>query len=54
MLGKDERYKAETVLMLQRVLFSLRPLTPEELFFVVVTEVAPHLLGPWDRPQITS
>jgi ankyrin repeat protein len=54
MLHKDERHKAETVLILQWVLFSPRPLTPEELFFGVTIEVAPQLQGPWDRSQITS
>jgi hypothetical protein len=48
-LGKDKRHKAETVLTLQWVLFSTRPLTPEELFFSVT-----QLKGPWDRSQITS
>ena len=54
MLGRDETHKAETVLMLQFVLFSVRPPTPEELFFGVMIEVAPQLGGPWDQTRIMS
>ena len=54
MLGRDDANQPETVLMLQLVLFSPRPLTLEELFFGVTAETAPQLSGPWDPDRITS
>ncbi|KAL9067842.1 MAG: hypothetical protein Q9157_006683 [Trypethelium eluteriae] len=44
MLAKDETHKAETVLMLQWVLFSPNPLNPKELFWAVMTKAAPQLI----------
>jgi ankyrin repeat protein len=53
-LGDNEADKAETVLMLQWVLFSRQPLTPEELYIGAVTEAAPKPQGPWDRSRVTG
>ncbi|KAI9686132.1 MAG: hypothetical protein M1822_003787, partial [Bathelium mastoideum] len=54
MLTKDEVHKADTVLMLQWVLFSDRPLKPVELFCAVITKVAPQLVETWDSTKLTE
>ncbi|KAL9068418.1 MAG: hypothetical protein Q9157_006508 [Trypethelium eluteriae] len=54
MLAKDETRKAETVLMLQWVLFSSQPLMSEELFIAAMMEVAPRLIEPWNPTRITN
>ncbi|KAI9652510.1 MAG: hypothetical protein M1821_008374, partial [Bathelium mastoideum] len=54
MLAKDQTHKAETVLMLQWVLFSPRPLQPEELFCAVMTKIAPELIELWDPAKFTD
>ncbi|KAL9062649.1 MAG: hypothetical protein Q9157_008738 [Trypethelium eluteriae] len=54
MLAKDQTHKAETVLMLQWVLFSPRLLRPEELFCAVMTKIAPQLIELWDPIKFTD
>ena len=54
MLAKDGTRKDETVLMLQWVLFSPRPLKPEELFRAVMTKINPQLIEPWDPAKLTD
>ncbi|KAI9685964.1 MAG: hypothetical protein M1822_003947 [Bathelium mastoideum] len=54
MLAKDGTRKAETVLMLQWVLFSPQPLTSKELFIATMIEVAPQLIEPWNPTRVTD
>jgi ankyrin repeat protein len=54
LLSKDSSNKHETLLMLQWVLFSRRPLKPEELYFAMMAGIDTQKLGAWNRSKITS
>ena len=54
LLGKDSPDKHETILMLQWVLFSRRPLKPEELYFAIIAGTDTQRLEAWNRSKITS
>ncbi|KAH6880741.1 ankyrin repeat-containing domain protein [Thelonectria olida] len=43
----------ETILMLQWLLFTRRPLRPEELYFAVMARTAKHRLRAWDEQEVT-
>ena len=54
LLSKDDEDMAETVLMLQWVLFSQRPLELAELFFAVEAGTAPTSTEQWSRSSATD
>ncbi|KAH8696903.1 ankyrin repeat-containing domain protein [Phaeosphaeriaceae sp. PMI808] len=54
LLSKDDEDMAETVLMLQWVLFSQRPLELAELFFAVKAGTAPTSTDRWSRSSATD
>jgi hypothetical protein len=54
LLSKDDKDMAETVLMLQWMLFSQRPLKLAELFFAVKAGTAPTSMDRWSRSSATD
>ncbi|KAK3338513.1 hypothetical protein B0H65DRAFT_479220 [Neurospora tetraspora] len=53
-LSKENPDKQETILMLQWVLFAVRPLEPEELYYATLAGTGVTNLGPWDQSQLTA
>ncbi|KAG9237869.1 hypothetical protein BJ875DRAFT_114429 [Amylocarpus encephaloides] len=53
LLSNDDIDKHETVLVLQCVLFTRRPLKPEELYFAMIAETTAKNFGAWNRSKIT-
>ncbi|KAJ4347659.1 hypothetical protein N0V85_009749 [Neurospora sp. IMI 360204] len=53
-LSKENPDKHETTLMLQWVLFAVRPLNPEELYYATLAGTGVTNLGPWDQSQLTA
>ncbi|CAM5999841.1 unnamed protein product, partial [Sphagnum balticum] len=54
LLSKDNSDKHETIFLLQCVLFARRALTPEELYFAMISGTNPKNVGAWDRSKVTS
>ncbi|KAH6717482.1 hypothetical protein BKA61DRAFT_323396 [Leptodontidium sp. MPI-SDFR-AT-0119] len=54
LLQKDPLSKERTILMFQWVLFAIRQLTPEELYFAVLAGTESEALVAWDRLKIDS
>jgi ankyrin repeat protein len=54
LLSNDNPDKHETILMLQCVLFTRRPLTPEELYFAMIAGTNPENLKAWNQSKITA
>ena len=53
LLSQDDASKAETIVLLQWVLLSQRPLQLEELYFGIMTATVPESIGRWDRSKVT-
>ncbi|KAI1128713.1 hypothetical protein F5Y10DRAFT_291744 [Nemania abortiva] len=51
-LTRDTRNKNELLLCLQWLLFTARPLTPEELYFAIVSGTDPDEVLPWDTEEL--
>jgi hypothetical protein len=54
LLEKGNPDKQGTILMLQWVLFAVRPLSPEELYFAAMTGNDEEELGAWDRSEVDN
>lgn len=54
LLNRDMDNKHETILAIQWILFSKRPIQPVELFCAVQVGTAPKEISPWDTSEITS
>jgi hypothetical protein len=54
LLSNDNPDKHETILMLQCILFTRRPLKPEELYFAMIAGTNPENLEAWNRSKITA
>ncbi|KAI8954389.1 hypothetical protein F4801DRAFT_575466 [Xylaria longipes] len=52
LLTRDTRNKDELFLCLQWLLFSARPLTPEELYFAILSGTEPEEVIPWDIEEV--
>ncbi|KAH0552862.1 hypothetical protein GP486_006936, partial [Trichoglossum hirsutum] len=52
-LTRDSLNRDELVLCIQWVLFSRRPLSPEEAYFAILSGVEPNALSDWDPDIIT-
>jgi len=53
LLSQDDASRAETIVLLQWVLLSRRPLLLEELYFGVIAATDPESIGRWDRRKVT-
>ncbi|KAK3340115.1 hypothetical protein B0H65DRAFT_408573, partial [Neurospora tetraspora] len=53
-LSKENPDKHETILMLQWVLFAVRTLEPEEVYYATLAGTGVTNLGPWDQSQLTA
>ncbi|KAF2195876.1 hypothetical protein K469DRAFT_616754, partial [Zopfia rhizophila CBS 207.26] len=53
-LTRDSRNKDELVLCIQWVLFAKQPLSPEQLYFAVLSGVEPEEVSGWDCVEITA
>jgi hypothetical protein len=51
-LTRDSHNKDELVLCLQWVLFAKQPLSPEQLYFAILSGVDPEALSWWDQDEI--
>jgi len=51
-LTRDSLNKDELVLCIQWVLFSKQPLSPEQLYFAILSGVKPKALSRWDQNEI--
>jgi hypothetical protein len=54
LLSNDNPDKHETILVLQFVLFTRRPLKPEGLYFAMIAGTNPENLEAWNRLKITA
>lgn len=54
LLNRDMDNKHETILAIQWILFSKRPIQPVELFCAVQVGTAPKQISPWDTSEISS
>lgn len=54
LLNRDMDNKHETILAIQWILFSERPIQPVELFCAVQVGTTPKEISPWDTSEITS
>ena len=54
LLNRDMDNKHETLLAIQWILFSKRPIQPVELFCAVQVGTTPKEISPWDTSEITS
>ena len=52
-LTRDARDRDELILCIQWILFGKRPLSPEELYFAVLSGTNHEPLGPWDQELTT-
>ncbi|KAF2809070.1 uncharacterized protein BDZ99DRAFT_445047 [Mytilinidion resinicola] len=52
-LTRDSNNRDELVLCVQWVLFSTQPLSPEQLYFAILSGVEPETLSRWDHEEIT-
>jgi len=53
-LTRDSHNRDELVLCIQWVLFARQPLSPEQLYFAILSGVEPGLLSRWDPDEITG
>ena len=53
LLSQDDARRIETIVLLQWVLLSQRPLRLEELYFGMVGAAVPKSVGRWDRCRVT-
>ncbi|ORY00446.1 hypothetical protein BCR34DRAFT_638123 [Clohesyomyces aquaticus] len=53
-LTRDSRNKEELVLCIQWVLFAKKPLSPEQLYFAIISGIEPDAVSEWDSDEITS
>ncbi|KFZ03699.1 hypothetical protein V502_10733 [Pseudogymnoascus sp. VKM F-4520 (FW-2644)] len=53
-LKEDPSSKDQSILCFQWLLFSRRPLNPEELYFAVLAGTEPKTIGKWDADEINS
>ncbi len=53
-LTRDSHSKNELVLCIQWVLFAREPLSPEQLYFAILSGVEPDAVLAWDREEITG
>ncbi|MCJ1288448.1 hypothetical protein MMC26_007806, partial [Xylographa opegraphella] len=53
-LTRDSRNKDELVLCIQWLLFAMQPLSPEQLYFAILSEVEPDAVSGWDHDEITQ
>lgn len=52
-LTRDSANKDDFVLCIQWLLFARQPLSPEQLYFAILSGVEPEALSRWDRKNIT-
>jgi ankyrin repeat protein len=52
-LTRDSRNKDDLVLCIQWVLFAKQPLSPEQLYFAILSGVEPETVAGWDCNEIT-
>jgi ankyrin repeat protein len=53
-LMRDAETRDQSILCLQWLLFSQRPLKPEELYFAVLSGTEPTALGEWDPAEVSN
>ncbi|MCJ1422111.1 hypothetical protein MMC32_008482, partial [Xylographa parallela] len=53
-LTRDSHNKDELVLCIQWVLFAMQPLSPEQLYFAILSGVEPDAVSGWDHDEITE
>jgi ankyrin repeat protein len=53
-LTRDSRDSDELILCIQWVLFAKEPLSPEQLYFAILSGIEPDTLGRWDSEDITK
>ncbi|KAF2231160.1 hypothetical protein EV356DRAFT_519023 [Viridothelium virens] len=53
-LTRDSKNKNELILCIQWVLFATTPLTPEQLYFAILSGIEPEILSIWDSKEITQ
>ncbi|KAH8592574.1 hypothetical protein B0O99DRAFT_548496, partial [Bisporella sp. PMI_857] len=53
-LTRDSHNRDELILCVQWVLFSKQPLSPEQLYFAILSGVEPEILSKWDPDEITK
>ena len=53
-LTRDSRNKDELVLCIPWLLFAMQPLSPEQLYFAILSEVEPDAVSGWDHDEITQ
>jgi hypothetical protein len=53
-ITRDSRYQDELLLCIQLVLFAKSPLSPEELYFAVLTATEPRAAFQWNRQEISE
>jgi ankyrin repeat protein len=53
-LTRDAETRDQSILCLQWLLFSQRPLKPEELYFAVLSGTEPTALGKWDPAEVSN
>ncbi|MCJ1380218.1 hypothetical protein MMC17_003321 [Xylographa soralifera] len=53
-LTRDSHNKDELVLCIQWVLFAMQPLSPEQLYFAILSGVEPDAVSEWDHDEITE
>jgi Cdc6-like AAA superfamily ATPase len=53
-LTRDSRNPDELILCIQWILYAKQPLSPEQLYYAVLTGVDPEAVSAWDPEEITS
>jgi hypothetical protein len=53
MLTRDSHNRDELALCIQWVLFAKQPLSPEQLYFVILSGVEPEAVSKWDPDEVT-
>ncbi|KAH8730052.1 hypothetical protein GQ44DRAFT_768461 [Phaeosphaeriaceae sp. PMI808] len=53
-LTRDSHNKDELVLYIQWVLFARQPLSPEQLYFAILSRVEPEVLSSWNDEEMTE